>query len=106
MIRGFAAVQLRERLDIFDFDKSTFKHDPDFLDFIGDVSEYVFKIPVQGLPSIFHIKGEPVKVFISHAGRIALKDAGIRGVEYISLKGIQGGEGMFVDNPVPLSLDT
>lgn len=105
VISGFVAIQLFERLDIFDFELSKYESDPDFPDFIGNVTEYVFKIPPAGLPPIFHIKGEPVKVFISHAGRVALRKAEIRGVEYISLKGIQGGDGMFVDVEVSSPAD-
>jgi hypothetical protein len=106
IMRGFSAVQLLEHADIFDFERSEYRHDPDFPAFIGNVDRYVFRIPEEGLPPIFHIKGEPVKTFVSHKARMALKKAGITGIEYISLKGIRNGsEGMYVDVPVPDPLD-
>jgi hypothetical protein len=98
--RDYCVIQLLERLDIFDFERSKYTHDPDFPASIGDVDEYVLNIPRGGGgPPIFHIKGEAVKVFISHAARMALKKAGVTGVGYTSLKGIKGGKGMFVDIP-------
>lgn len=101
VIRGYFVIQIFERLDIFDFVRSKFQRDPDYPDLIGNVDEYVLRIPVGGLPPVFHIKGDPVKTFVSHSARVALKNAGVKGVQYIQLSGIKGGQGMFVDVPVP-----
>lgn len=97
VLHGYVAVQLLERPDIFDYERSKYRPDPDFPFIIGNVDEYVFKISESGLPPIFHIEGEPVKIFISHKARMALKKAGVTGVAYIPLEGIKQGKGLFVD---------
>jgi hypothetical protein len=85
----FVTLQLTEHLDIFDYDKSNFTldHDPQEGSYIFDVEKYVFKIPNEGLPPLFHVKGIPITLFISIQARLALEKAGIAGVEYYSLKG-------------------
>jgi hypothetical protein len=101
-IQGYVAVRLNEHLDIFDYDRSKYTHNPNFPDYIGDVDEYVFKPSKEGLPPLFQIKGEAAKLFVSQTARSALKDAKITGIKYISLKGIKRGEGMFVDVATPI----
>lgn len=102
VLRNFSAIQLLGRLDVFDFERSKYTTDPDFPDTIGDVDEYVFKIPDEGLPPIFHLKGQPVKAFVSQLARTALKKAGITGVAYVALNGMRRGQGLYVDVPVPM----
>jgi hypothetical protein len=104
--RNFAAIQLTGHLDIFDFERSKYRHNANFPAYIGTVEEFVFKLPEKGLPPLFHVKGEPVKLFVSHKARLALKDAGITGVEYISLKGVRGESGRAVDVPTPIPRST
>ncbi len=99
--RDYRVVQLLERLDIFDFERSNYTRDPDFPDSLGDVDQYVFKYPRGALPPIFHVEGEPLRVFISHPARMALKKSAITGVEYVCLDGMKGGKGMVVDVPTP-----
>lgn len=97
--RDYRVVQLLERLDIFDFERSKYTRNPRFPGSVGHVDEYVFKPLRGGLPPIFHVKGEPVKVFVSHPARVALEKARVTGVEYVSLNGMKGGKGMVVDVP-------
>lgn len=120
-VNKFVTLQLTEHLDIFDFDKSKYTlcqnsaidgyryiHDPkEYIEgsFIHDVEEYVFKIPKNGLPPLFHVKGLPITLFVSSQARAALKETGIRGIKYYSLKGIRWGAGMFVDVPTPIPID-
>ncbi len=102
VIDGYFVIQLLERMDILDYEKSKYELDVDNPGVLGRVEEYVFRIPPAGLPPLFYIKGEPVKTFISYQARLALKAAGITGVQYVSLKGMQLGTGIFVDVPVPM----
>lgn len=103
-LKNYAAIQLTEHLDIFDFEKSKYARDEDFPEYVGDVREYVFKIPHDGLPPIFHVKGVFVKLFVSHEARRQLKKAKITGIEYVSLKGFKRG-GSFVDVLTPTSTE-
>lgn len=105
IIDGYSVIQLLERLDIFDYEKSKYELDKDHPAYLGRVEEYVFQIPQSGLPPIFYIKGEPVKTFISYEARLALKKVETTGVQFVSLKGMQWGEGIYVDVPVPMPAD-
>lgn len=104
VLKNYTAIQLTEHLNVFDFEKSKYERDENFPEFVGDVSEYVFKIPKGGLPPVFHVRGVPVKLFVSQAARQALKAAKITGIEYVSLKGFKRG-GRFVDVSIPISTE-
>lgn len=99
----FVAVQLPEYTDVFDYEKSVYKKStyavPEYDEngqekwFVSDIKEYVFRISERGLPPIFRIKEDHGnRLFISHEARLALKEAKITGVRYISLQGYRYGE--------------
>lgn len=118
-VNKFITLQLTEHLDIFNYEKSKYtlchdsseggyryiKNPKEYVEgsFIHDVEEYVFNIPKNGLPPLFHVNGLPTTLFVSSQARMALKEAGITGIKYYSLKGIRWGAGMFVDVPTPIA---
>ncbi|MDQ3062231.1 MAG: hypothetical protein M3R14_05130 [Acidobacteriota bacterium] len=91
LLENYFAVQLTTHLDIFDYEKSRYIRDEDEPDRL-DVSEYVFKIPPEGLPPLFKVSADYYYTFISADARQALKEAKITGTRYISLKGYKGEE--------------
>jgi hypothetical protein len=84
---NYLAVQLTEFSDVFDWQRSTYTMDDEYPGWIGNVREYVFKVPPSGLPPLFRIACDRTVLFISAEARAALKAAGVCGTEYISLRG-------------------
>lgn len=81
-VEGFAAVQLLERTDAMDLERSSFTPDEDFPGRARVVNELVFKeVP---LPSLFRLSAYPSPLFVSAAARAELDSVGIKGVKYIS----------------------
>lgn len=85
-IDGFAAVQFLEHVDAMDMERSDYTPDPDFPGEALRVKKLVFKdVP---LPPIFRLSAYATHVFVSAAGRRAIEEAGIKGVELWELKKI------------------
>jgi hypothetical protein len=79
----FVAFQLLEHQDIFDWENSIYKMHSIFPDEVDRISKLVLNIPENGLPPIFRLKVDPVLLYISPEGRIALEAANIKGVRFI-----------------------
>jgi hypothetical protein len=84
----FAAVQLTEHLDAFDWDRSEYQRDPDLPDQTAGISKLVLKEPAGGFPPLFRLAAAPGSLFVSAAAGRALKDAGIRGVRFDPLESV------------------
>ncbi len=85
-VEGFAAVQLLERIDAMDMDRSTFTPDEDFPGRARDIQKLVFKDTT--LPSLFRLSAYPSPLFVSAAARAELDAAGIKGVSYMPIEKI------------------
>jgi hypothetical protein len=94
----FVAIQILERNDYFDFDHSEYERHPRYQDFVRSVDKYVLNEPPDGFPPLFRLTVTPSELFISVKARIALLEAGIRGMAYYPLDSYQ----IEVDNPVEL----
>jgi hypothetical protein len=79
----FAAVQLLEQLDIFDWENSVYKIDPIFSNEVRSIRKLMLKVPEEGLPPVFRIKVYPVRLYVSPEGRSALEAANIKGVRFV-----------------------
>jgi hypothetical protein len=97
---NYVAVQLTEFADVFDWEKSKYTPHEELPGWLKNVQEYVFKIPPDGLPPLFRLKNHSLRLFISAEARAALKEAGVCGTEYVSLKGISRDRQPEVDVPV------
>lgn len=86
-IEGFAAVQLLERTDAMDMERSSFTPHERFPGRASDVEKLVFK--EVALPSLFRLSTYPSPLFVSADARAELERAGIRGVQYWSLDRIR-----------------
>jgi hypothetical protein len=84
----FVAVQLLEHQDVFDWEKSVYKRNPERSDIIDRLDKLVLKIPQHGLPPLFRIAAIPLRtrLFISAEGRAALEQAGIKGLWFVDLE--------------------
>jgi hypothetical protein len=85
----FVAVQLLEHQDVFDWEKSIYERDPDYPESVDPLSieKLVLREPKTGFPPIFRVKELETVLYVSSAGRTALEMAGIRGVEFVELRG-------------------
>lgn len=104
-LKNYVAIQLIEHLDIFDYEQSSYKIGEEEPDRFEDISKFVFKIPVNGLPPIFRIKERDLYLFISSEARSALKEAKITGTRYISLQGASQTRPSEVDTKIILSAE-
>lgn len=102
-IWNYVAVHFTEELEVFDYEKSKYitREQNGVVKGIRKVDEYVFKMSPQGLPPLFRIR-ETSRLFVSAEARAALKQAGIAGTRYISLRGYVNGVGDFTDVPIKL----
>jgi hypothetical protein len=83
-VQGFAAVQLLERLDAFDMERSEYTADPDLPGRVETLVRLVLKdIP---LPSLFRLSAYPSLLLISHQARVELEAAGIQGAVFHPLE--------------------
>jgi hypothetical protein len=82
-IEGFAAVQLLERTDAMDMERSTFTPDEDLPGRAREVKKLVLRD--RPLPSLFRLSAYPWPLFVSAETREQLEAAGIAGVAYIGL---------------------
>lgn len=85
--------------DIFDWENSVYKqYDYDKeINVPSSIREFVLKEPKDGFPPVFRLKEYPVTLFISAEAREALKNAGIKGTSYLSLKGYAIGRQKEID---------
>jgi hypothetical protein len=99
---NYLVVQTTEYLDIFDYEKSTYRKDSD--GWIDKISKYVFKTSEEDcLPPIFKIKEEDLSLFVSAEARSALRKNRISGTRFISLQGFGKPDGgNYVDVPIIL----
>lgn len=81
----FVAVQLGENLDIFDWEKSVYEMDDMFPKEVDRIRDLVLKVPEEGLPPIFRIAVDPVRLYVSPEAGVALEAADIKGIEFLSL---------------------
>lgn len=78
----FAAVQLTELTDAFDWERSTYVRHPTLAGRVKTISKLVLRVPSSGLPPLFRLSARSSQLFASAAARRALDDAGVRGVDY------------------------
>jgi hypothetical protein len=87
----FIAVQLLEHQDVFDWEQSIYERDPEVPNCIESTSleKLVLRTPPKGFPPLFRIGTAPLqtKLYVSAEGRTALEAAGIRGVNFVQLRG-------------------
>ena len=78
----FIAVQLLEHLDIFDWENSVYEPDLTRTDLVDSIDKLVLKQPQDGFPPIFRLSVYPYVLFVSGKARMALEQAGIKGVVF------------------------
>ena len=78
----FVAVQLLEHLDIFDWEKSIYKPHPRLPNRVYSIDTLVLKKPQDNCRPLFRLSAYPSKLFVSGKARMALEQAGIRGVVF------------------------
>lgn len=100
---GFAAVQLLERSDYFDFEHSEYELHPRDPDWVRSVSKYVLNEPPEGFPPLFRLTVQSPELFISAEAREALKKSGIRGTAYYTL---DDGYSLQDEVDIPVQLPT
>jgi hypothetical protein len=87
----FVAVQLLEHQDVFDWENSIYERDPEVPNCIesSSLEKLVLRDPSGGFPPLFRIGTAPLqtKLYVSAEGRTALEAAGIRGVNFVQLRG-------------------
>jgi hypothetical protein len=97
----FVVLQLLERNDYFDFERSQYKKNSRRPEWIDAVEVYVLNEPPGGFPPLFRLNVTPSSLFISAEAREALKESGIRGTAYYSLNDGYSLQDE-VDIPVPI----
>lgn len=98
----FVVIQLLERSNYFDFERSKYTWHPRTPDWVRSVESYVLNEPPGGFPALFRLTVTPSSLFISAKAREALKESGIRGTAYYALNDGYSLQ-KEVDIPVPLS---
>jgi hypothetical protein len=85
----FVAVQLLEHQDVFDWEKSVYERDPELPNCIESLEKLVLKETNGGFPPLFRIATVPLRtrLYVSLEGKAALEAAGIRGVNFVPLRG-------------------
>jgi hypothetical protein len=87
----FVAVQLLEHQNVFDWEKSIYEPHSEKLNRFkfGSLEKLVLKDPPGGLPPLFRIATTPLQtdLYVSAEGRTALEAIGIRGVNFVPLRG-------------------
>lgn len=80
----FFAVQLLKHIEALDHENSVCEIDEESL-LVIDVEYLVLKKPQEGFPPLFRLSEYPSPLFVSSSGRLALENAGIRGVLFKNL---------------------
>jgi hypothetical protein len=87
----YVAVQLLEHQDVFDWEKSIYELDPEVPNCIKSTSleKIVLRTPPEGFPPLFRIGTASLRpdLYVSPEGKAALESAGIRGVNFVPLRG-------------------
>jgi len=83
-IEGFAAIQILERTDAFDMERSEYTPDPDLPGRVVDLKRLVLKDTP--LPPLFRLSAYPSLLLVSHRARLELDAAGIQGAEFHPLE--------------------
>jgi hypothetical protein len=99
----YVAVQLLEESDFFDFEHSKYEPNLYFPKWVRSVEKYELKEPVGGFPPLFRLEADSVVLFISETARLALLEAGIRGMGYYNL---DDGLGLQKEIDIPVELPT
>jgi hypothetical protein len=86
---NFIAVQLLEHLDLLDWENSIVE--PSFIlpDQIMGVQKLVLKETTYPLPPLFRLSAYPTALLASSQARIALEEAGIKGVVFKEIENFQ-----------------
>jgi hypothetical protein len=84
-LEGFAAIQLLQHLDAFDWDRSEFTRSEDAPTFVTRIRKLVLKPVDGGYPPLFRLSACPTLLFVSAEVRSALEREHISGVEFISI---------------------
>ncbi|ACY15778.1 hypothetical protein [Haliangium ochraceum] len=85
---SFVAVQLTNHLDVVDWNKSVFERTTIGTVEIFGFDRLVLQDPPDGLPPIFRIAADKSKLLVSTQARVALEEAGIRGIAFEPLPGM------------------
>jgi hypothetical protein len=81
----FAAVQLLEQTDAFDWEASVYVRHDELPNRVKRVQKLVLKEPPGGFPPLFRLSAYPSSLFVSAAARASLEGAGIKGPIYQTL---------------------
>jgi hypothetical protein len=101
--KDFFVLQLLEHTDVFDWQNSVYVQSDSLPERAEKITEYVLLNP-ETLPPIFRLMADPMRLFVSDQFRMALKVAGVLGIEFQSLKRIQPFINQsVVDHPVQTS---
>lgn len=76
---GYVALQLKEYLEVFDYEKSTYQPDLVFPEEVGRIVDMVLKSPQLGFPPLFKIKEALPFLFVSEAAKEQLEKNKIAG---------------------------
>jgi hypothetical protein len=82
----FVIVQLTTHLDVFDWEQSEYTLVKGTTDRVDRAKKVVFKEPEEGFPPLFQISVYKSRLFVSHAGKTVLENAGITGARFIPLE--------------------
>ena len=78
----FIAVQLLEHLDIFDWENSVYEPHPRLPNRVYSIDKLVLKRTNDNYSPLFRLSAYPSKLFVSGKARMALEQAGIKGVVF------------------------
>jgi hypothetical protein len=80
---NYVAVQLLEHSNFADLERTIFRKHPAFPDdFLVDL--LVLKEPPDRFPPLFRVLEDPIHLFVSPRAKIALEEAGIKGINYFA----------------------
>lgn len=84
-LHHFFAVQVKEYLDIFDWERSAYELNPDSTDQVNDIEKLVLKDFGKNLPPVFRLSVYPHLLLVSAQARAALVMQGIQGTAFYKL---------------------
>jgi hypothetical protein len=81
---NFSLVRIPVHLDVFDWENSVYKLDPDLPGRVelSTVKKIVLKEPEEGFPPLFKLSAMPYALLVSAEAKTALENAGIRGTRF------------------------
>jgi hypothetical protein len=83
-LERFAAVQLLQHLDAFDWDRSEFRRSEHVPTLVTRIKKLALKPVVGGYPPLFRLSACPTLLFVSAEARSAMENEHISGVEFIA----------------------